>query len=256
MPQRPIKKSLPGLERLEEKQLLSAGASTRPLASLESGPRALTSRPADTSSAPTASENAVKPDTGQNVATPDGKKPTKGFLLYRITNPDRYNRGLNPPFGQVLVQPNLPVAGHEYNILAVVLRNGTAQTFNASSGFYVRFPTSNYTVPILTGNEQWKPGQRFVFYVLTKKYYPLASEVAGGFIFDLGGARSVAVPGPSAIALRITYNPSTFSSTLDHIIVFGQGNQGGAGAIYGLPNTQINQFVFAATNRNDFGGYF
>ena len=44
MHQRPIKKSLPGLERLEEKQLLSAGPSTRPLAHLESGSRALASR--------------------------------------------------------------------------------------------------------------------------------------------------------------------------------------------------------------------
>ncbi len=38
--------------------------------------------------------------------------------------------------------------------------------------------------PILTGNEQWKPGQILVFYVLTKKYYPV-SEVAGGFQFNL-----------------------------------------------------------------------
>lgn len=258
MHQRPIKKSLPGLERLEEKQLLSAGPSTRPLASLESGSRALDARAADTSAATGAAGGVASPDTGQKVERPDTpqKKPTTGFLVYRITNPNRYNRGLNPPFAQVLVQPNLPVAGHEYNLLSVVLRNGTAQTFNASSGFYVRFPTSNYTVPILTGNEQWKPGQRFVFYVMTKKYYPLPSEVHSGFEFDLAGARSVAIPGPSAIALRITYEPDTFAKTLDSIVVSGQGNQGGVGAKYGLPNTAINEFLFAATNRNDFGGYF
>ena len=112
------------------------------------------------------------------------------------------------------------------------------------------------TVPILTGNEQWKPGQRFVFYVLTKKYYPLPSEVHSGFEFDLGGARSVAIPGPSAIVLRIKYNPATFSRTLDSIVAFGPGNQGGVGAKFGLPNTAINEFLFAQTNRNDFGGYF
>ena len=111
-------------------------------------------------------------------------------------------------------------------------------------------------MPILTGNEVWKPGQRIVFYVLTKKYYPLPSEVHSGFEFDLGGASSVAIPGPSAIALRIKYEPATlFSKTLDQIVVFGQGNQGGDGANYGLPDTAINEFLFAATNRNDFGGY-
>ena len=119
--------------------------------------------------------------------------------------------------------------GQVYNILFVVARNGTAQTFDASSGFQVRFPSSNYTVPILTGNEQWKPGQRFVFYVLTKMYYPLPSEQHSGFEFDLGGARSVAIPGPSAIALRIKYDPATFSRTLDSIVAFGPGNQGGIG---------------------------
>ncbi len=249
MHQRPIKKSLPGLERLEEKQLLSAGPSTRHLAHLESGARASAS-PVDTSNAPGA--------TGQGVATPSTaqKKPTTGFLMYRITNPNRYNNSLTPPFAQVLVQANQPVPGQVYNILSVVARNGTAQTFDASSGFSVRFPSSNYTVPILTGNEQWKPGQRIVFYVLTKEYYPLPSEVHSGFEFDLGGARSVAIPGPSGIALRIKYEPTTFSRTLDSIVAFGQGNQGGVGATYGLPNTAINEFLFAATNRNDFGGYF
>jgi len=176
--------------------------------------------------------------------------------MYRITNPNRYNNSLNPPFAQVLVQSNQPVPGQVYNILFVVARNGTAQTFDASSGFQVRFPSSNFTVPILKGNEQWKPGQRIVFYVLTKLYYPLPSQQHSGFEFDLGGARSVAIPGPSAIALRIKYDPATFSRTLDSIVAFGPGNQGGIGAKFGLPNTAINEFLFAQTNRNDFGGYF
>jgi len=249
MHQRPIKKSLPGLERLEEKRLLSAGPSTRSIAHLESGARS-PAAPADTSSAAGA--------TGQGAATPDTpeKKPTTGFLVYRITNPNRYDNGLKPPFAQVLVQADQPVPGQVYNILSIVARNGTAQTFNASSGFYVRFPTTNYTVPILTGSQQWQPGQQIVFYVLTKKYYPLPSEQHSGFEFDLDGARSVAIPGPSAIALRIKYDPATFSRTLDSIVAFGQGNQGGVGAKFGLPNTAINEFLFAQTNRIDFGGYF
>ena len=77
-----------------------------------------------------------------------------------------------------------------------------------------------------------------------------------GFEFNLGGARSVAIPGPSGIALRIKYNPATFSRTLDSIVAFGPGNQGGKGAKFGLPNTAINEFVFARTRRIDFGGYF
>ncbi len=256
MPQRSLIKYLPGLEPLEHKQLLSAGPTTRALEHVASGSKELASHPADTSSA--AAAGVATPSTGQKVETPatPQKKPTTGYLMYRITNPNRYNRGLNPPFDQVLVQPNQPIPGQVYNILWVIARNGTAQTFNASSGFSVRFPTSGYTTPILTGNEQWKPGQRIVFYVLTKKYYPLPSEVHSGFEFDLAGARSVAIPGPSAIALRIKYNPATFNKTLDNIIVFGQGNQGGVGAVYGLPNTAISEFLFAATNRNDFAGYF
>ena len=33
-----------------------------------------------------------------------------------------------------------------------------------------------------------KPGQDFIFYVLTKKYYPLLNQVTSGFQFKLGGA--------------------------------------------------------------------
>lgn len=195
MPQRPLTKYLPGLEPLEHKQLLSAGPTTRALEHVASGSKELASHPADTSS--TASAGVATPSKGQKVETPatPQKKPTTGFLMYRITNPNRYNKGLNPPFAQVLVQPNQPVAGHTYNILWVIARNGTAQTFNASSGFYVRFPTSNYTVPILTGNEEWKPGQRIVFYVLTQKYYPLPSQVHSGFEFNLAVRGQSRFPG-------------------------------------------------------------
>jgi len=257
MHHRPIKKCLLDLERLEEKQLLSAVPLTRPLAHPGFGSRGLAST-ADTSGRRGAGGAVATGLAGQQIPAPNTgqKKPTTGYLMYRITNPNRYNNSLNPPFAQVLVQSNQPVPGQVYNILFVVARNGTAQTFDASSGFQVRFPSSNFTVPILKGNEQWKPGQRIVFYVLTKLYYPLPSQQHSGFEFDLGGARSVAIPGPSAIALRIKYDPATFSRTLDSIVAFGPGNQGGIGAKFGLPNTAINEFLFAQTNRNDFGGYF
>jgi hypothetical protein len=140
-------------------------------------------------------------------------------------------------------------------VLQIALKNGTSQTFNANSGFRVRLNTEKQSFPILTGNEVWKPKQIFVFYILTKKYYPLP-QVAGGFQFDLGGASSTLVPGPSGIFLRLKYNPSTFVNTLNWIVAFGQGNQVGKGARYGLPNTAINEFVAAATRRNDFGGRF
>ena len=161
-----------------------------------------------------------------------------------------------PPFTQVLVQSQQPVPGQVYNVLFVVVRNGTAKTFDASSGFAVKLPQDPNSFPILTGSQQWKPGQQFVFYVLTKKYYPLPSQVHSGFEFDLGGARSVAIPGPSGIFLRVKYDPATFARTLDSIVVLGPGNQGGKGVKFGLPDTAINEFVSAKTNRKDFGGYF
>jgi hypothetical protein len=183
-------------------------------------------------------------------------KPTTGFLVYRITNPTIYNNQLTPPFSHVLVQSKQPVPGQTYNVLYVAVRNGTAQTFDASSGLTVLFPGQAGPVPILTGNQQWKPGQEFVFYVLTKKYYPLPNVVTSAFVFDLGGAKSAAIPGPSGIFLRLKYNPATFDRTLDWIVAFGPGAQGGVGPKFGLPDTAIYEFVSAKTNRNDFGGYF
>ena len=260
MHERPITKYLPGLERLEEKQLLSTSPSSTPL--VNHG--ALASQPADTPSALGAvggipkSKGNSNPLDNTHKASPfaAAKKPTSGYLVYRITNPNRFNNHLTPPFTQVLVQSQQPVPGQVYNVLFVVVRNGTAKTFDASSGFAVKLPQDPSSFPILTGSQQWKPGQQFVFYVLTKKYYPLPSQVHSGFEFDLGGARSVSIPGPSGIFLRVKYDPATFARTLDSIVVLGAGNQGGKGAKFGLPNTAINEFLSAKTNRNDFGGYF
>ncbi len=159
---------------------------------------------------------------------------------------------LTPPFTDVLVQTKQPVPGQIYNILQVAVRNGTAQTFDATSNFYVRFPGDPTTFPILTGNQTWAPGKEFVFYVLTKDYYPLPSQVHSGFDFSLAGARSIGIPGPSGIFLRVKYNPATFDHTLDQIVAHGPGAQGGRGIKVGLPDTAIYEFVSSKTNRNDF----
>jgi hypothetical protein len=80
--------------------------------------------------------------------------------------------------------------------------------------------------------------------------------VTDGFEFDLGGARSVGIPGPSGIFLRLKYNPATFARTLNAIVAYGQGAEGGAGVRTGLADTAIYEFLSAKTRRIDFGGYF
>jgi hypothetical protein len=240
MNERGIKQFQPRLERLEQKQPLSAAAATVHPAS-----EPKSTAPADKASlSPTVSASTVE------------KKPDYGYLLYRITNPTPYNDKIVPPLGQVLVQTNQPVPGQTYNVLQIAVRNGTAQTFNADSNFEVRFPGDPTTFPILTGTETWAPGEDFVFYVLTKKYYPLPSQVHSGFEFSLDGARSIGIPGPSGIYQRVKYDPATFPSLLDWIVTKGPGAQGGVGIKFGLPDTAIYEFVSSKTNRNDFSGYF
>lgn len=180
--------------------------------------------------------------------------PGGGYLAFRVTQKP-YK--LVPPFQQVLVQTRQPIPGQSYNITFVALKNGTAKTFDASSGFTVRLnnQTQSHAYPILTGDQQWKPNQVIVFYVLTKKYYAV-SFVPGGFQFNLGGRSSTLVPGPSGIFLRLRYDPATFARTLDWIVAFGKGAQGGKGPAFGLPDTAINEFVSAKTRRIDFGGHF
>jgi hypothetical protein len=183
-----------------------------------------------------------------------------GFLGFRVT---QRPYPLIPPFQQVLVQKAQPVPGQVYNVLYIALRNGTNQTFDASSGFTVRIPGFTGTrrvaqngFPILTGDQTWKPQQVLVFYILGKQYYPLSPQVAAGFQFNLGGRSTTLIPGPSAIALRITYNPATFARTLNWIVAYGQGAQLGTGPKFGMPDTAINSFVSAGTHRIDYGGHF
>jgi hypothetical protein len=245
MRDRTFRKLRPAGEALEEKQLLSARASTIQVEKPPAGSGAFVSR----------AQDAVHVLGRQAVA--ERRRPVSagtGFLAFRVT---KQPYKLVPPFAQVLVQSRQPVPGQVYNVNYVALKNGTRQTFDASSGFTVRLTNQSGTrgFPILTGSEQWKPEQVIVFYVLTKKYYPV-SFVAGGFQFDLGGRSSTLVPGPSGIFLRLNYNPATFARTLDWIVAFGQGAQLGLGPKFGLPDTAINTFVSAKTQRIDFGGHF
>ena len=160
---RPIKIIRPELEQLEAKQLLSVSGVPIHAAHRSEKVHAL----------------AV------TSAVADHKQPTK-FLAFRVTNtPHQTPYSLVPPFPQVLVQSTEPVRGQVYNVLQIALKNGTAQTFTAGAGFKVKLSTQKRWLPILTGNEVWKPRQVMVFYVLTKRYYPLP-EVSGGFQFDLG----------------------------------------------------------------------
>lgn len=236
MHRRPSKRARPDVEPLEPRRPLSAGA-----AGATSGAERTAEKAAD-----------AKPIAAQAI------KPEFGYLVYRRTNPNQFNDVLNPSLigGHVLVQATQPVPGQVYNVLSITVRNGTAQTFDASSGFQVRLSGQSQWTPILTGNEQWAPGQSFVFYVLTKKYYPIRNQVSGGFTFDLGGAQSVAVPGPSGIFLRLPYNPARINSQLDAIVSYGKGAAGGAAFKTGIVDTSIYEFVSAKTERSDFGGLF
>jgi hypothetical protein len=165
------------------------------------------------------------------------------FVVSRITQTSAGNAvHLVPPFQQVLVQAKVPVPGRMYNVLSVAVRNHTSRTFTAQDHFSVKLSGQSQATPILTGDEQWKPGQFIVFYVLTHQYYPARPVVSGGFVFDLDGSRGVAIPGPSGIFLRLTYRPATFARPLDWIVAYGPGAEGGLGPRYGLPDTQIWQF--------------
>ncbi len=227
------------LEQFEAKQLLSAGSLTTHVVSAKDGPQALALRSAD-SSGPHKASGEIPTSQATPRVHHQRRKPAPagafGYLAFRVTNtPWQTPYKLIPPFQQVLVQSVQPVPGQVYNVLSVAVKNGTGQTFTASNGFSVRMtnqPRSFAGFPVLTGDQQWKPGQILVFYVLTKKYYPV-SFVAGGFQFDLGGRSSTAIPGPAGIFLRLKYDPATFARTLNWIVAFGQGNQVGQGAQFG-----------------------
>lgn len=209
MRRRPTVRFRPDLERFEERQLLHAG----PIAG------------------------------ARLMASPRPHRHAPPLVLSRITQTSAGEAvHLAPPFQQVLVQARSPVPGRVYNVLSVAVRNHTSRTFTTQDHLAVRLSGQSYATPILTGTETWKPGQFIVFYVLTHQYYPAHPVVSGGFAFDLDGSRGVAIPGPSGIFLRLTYRPAKFAHTLDWIVAYGPGAEGGLGPRYGLPDTQIWEF--------------
>lgn len=211
----------PGLERLEEIQPLTAGLAAGHAAAL------LAARQAQHASATPLISSQMNP-------------PAPGIALNmdRITNPTDANKILQPPFQHVILQDKAPVPGQTYNVMFISVWNGTNQTFTAADNLRARLSTQSpgHDYPILTGNQVWKPGDRIVFYILTKKYYPLAPTASAGFKFNFVNPRVTAIPGPSGIFLRVKYNPATFNKVLDAIVVSGKGARG---SYLGLPDTAI-----------------
>ena len=201
----------PGLESLEPKQTPGGGAGTSAV-----GARAAAPRP--------------------NVT---------GVSMDRITNPTPVNAILKPPFPHVLVQDRLPVKGRMYNILYITVYNRTGRTFTADDGLTVRLTNQGpaHAYPILSGEEEWKPRERIVFYALTKKYYPLSPVTSAGFLFNFVKPQVMAIPGPSGIFQRIRYNPATFDRMLDRIVVSGPGSRGHE---LGLPDTSLWEIIPAS----------
>lgn len=249
MDQQPHKRFRPRVERLEAKRPLSAGPSAVPFAGVRAGARAPALHPAETST-PFGSPYAR---AGHHAAAPapaGGRHQTArvtGITMDRITNPNPRNIELHPPFKHVLVQDRQPVPGQVYNVLFLSVWNGTGRTFTASDGLVVRISnqTPAHAFPVLTGNQRWKPGERIVFYLLTKKYYPLSPTASAGFEFNfVTSPRVVAIPGPSGIFLRLRYKPATFDRVLDTIVVSGPGARGHR---FGLPDTAIWEIIPAGT---------
>jgi hypothetical protein len=219
MRERPIKRLRPGLERIEEKRLLSASPLKLPIVNLGA--------------------------TSAAAAIGQQQTPAIPLTLFRITNPQHNEGVLTPPFPQVFVQATQPVPGQVYNILSISVRNGTAQTFDASNGFVVSVTGQHRNFPVLTGTQQWKPGQVIVFYILTKKYFPLRPITSAGFQFNFGSTSGIALPGPSGIFLRVKYNPATFANVLDQIVAHGPGSRG---HLLGLPDTSLWEIISARTD--------
>ena len=105
---------------------------------------------------------------------------------------------LTPPFGHVLVQTQQPVPGQVYNILYISVRNGDrADVRREQTASTVRLPDQTpASYPILTGDQDWKPGRRIRLLRPDQEVLPAAIQIHSGFEFNLADARSVAIPGP------------------------------------------------------------
>lgn len=220
MPGRLLRDFRPRIERLEAKRPLSAGPSMAH-ASGAKGQAAM-------AGAAAASPAAFQHQPFLNL----------GIALDRVTNPHGRNADLDPPFGHVLVQSAEPVPGQVYNILFLNVFNGTGRVFTAKDGLRVRTsgtPTGQW-FPILTGDQQWKPGGNIIFYIVNKKYYRLTPTQSAGFQFNFVSPRVTAIPGPSGIGLRVKYDPATFIKKLEWLVTSGPG---AIGHQFGIPDTAI-----------------
>ncbi len=167
------------------------------------------------------------------------------FTFVRITNPTPFNTKLVPPFKQTMVQSRPPVAGQTYNLLFVSMRNSTRTTFRASDRLIVSVTGQPRNFPILSGSDEWKPGEVRVFYVVSKQYYPLRPVTSAGFQFRVEDSTGTAIPGPSGIFLRVKYNPATIAKVVNQVVAFGPGSKGRS---LGLPDTSIWEFTPASVS--------
>jgi hypothetical protein len=241
MPEYPPRDFHPRIERLEQKQPLSAS----PAAALTADPGVGVAPVAPAT--PGTSVMLADNQTGLYVTSasqPPHFKPS-GIKLDRVTNPRVVNgvsnASLTPPYGHVLVQRQLPVPGQTYNLLFLSVYNATGKTITASDNYTVRTTNTakGISFPILQGNQVWPAGGRIVFYLMTNSYYTLNPSQTAGFTFNFLDPSTPlvnAIPGPSGIALRIKYNPATIDKVLDYYVTSGPG---AIGHQFGIPDTAI-----------------
>lgn len=243
MSRKPSRGFYPRLENLEPKQPLSA---TPAAVAVPGGPAGNGVAPV---APPTPAGSVMLADnqTGLFVTNPPGAprfKPT-GIKLDRVTNPRVFNgvsnASLTPPYGYVLVQRQLPVPGQTYNLEFLSVYNATGKAITASDGYTVKTTNTaqGISFPILQGNQVWPAGGRIVFYIMTESYYKLNPSQTAGFTFNFLDPTTPlvnAIPGPSGIALRIKYDPTTIDHILQYYVTSGPG---AIGHQFGIPDTAI-----------------
>ena len=180
MRSRPVVRFRPDLESFETKCLLSAVARVVPAGRLALG-----------------SAHPVFP-IFHGVPTPHGVfalEPDSGVLV--------------APFVQVRAEPAAPIPGAVYNVALLTVRNGTAQTFGAASGFSVRVSGSSRGASFPLGTAVWKPGQVLVLYSLTQTRFP------PNFTIGLPGGSTEK---PANLYYNVQYNPNTFPGLLNSLV--------------------------------------
>jgi len=134
---RPNRKLRPGLERLEPKRPLSASLSTTRVLHATASSGTLATHPAESI-------------------------PAAGLVLYRITNPTPTNALLMPPFRHVFVQATPPSPARS-TTCSPQREERHGADFRCKQRLRRESHRSIASLPVLTGTEQWKPGQATVF---------------------------------------------------------------------------------------------